>query len=95
MSNTKNVVRWGKAVPILIGKNRIESDESIRTSKCGRYTIKKRMMASSQAGCWAADYVLEFERDGKAYRFELDRLGDARAYAEDDARERLGLSLDD
>ena len=72
--------------------NKPEGDrEQTRTSKCGRYSIRKGKYAGSRNGCWVPSYSLTIlKADGSVeYKFDdYDRLGDAKDDAQEDANEK-------
>lgn len=76
----KRVVQWGRPVK--------ERGNEVRTSKCGRYRIVKRSMASSRNGCWNAKEYDPQKANGSSWvrltRFPYDRLGDALDFIESD-----------
>lgn len=77
----KHLVAWAKAEPILIGKNKIESDDLIYRSKCGRFEIIKRHYASGRNGHFnLVRYEFKNIATGKVIR-EIESLLAAKTYA--------------
>lgn len=78
----KRAVKWGKAVPRTIGKsNLVSDDEFIRTSKCGKFRIEKRMMCGGRNGYFTNPmYTLIIVATGE--RSNYDTLIEAKDFAE-------------
>ena len=75
----KKSVEWLKPTPVLVGKNKLKTEDFLYRSKCGRFEIEKRHYIMPYV---SVGYLLtDFESKKKAEQF--DRLSDAKAWVED------------
>jgi hypothetical protein len=76
--SAKHLVRWGKPEPVRVGKSQVPlGDEFIYRSKCGRFTIRKRVYSLPIA---SVGYTLTV--DGVQRRVTHDLLDEAKFEAD-------------